>query len=378
MYQIDREQNNIKKLDQRLFKDLKIRERENLQEWIAKNPEMLGEDLLIIQKEFDGFNDTHERLDLLAIDKYGGLVIIENKLDDSGRNVVWQAIKYTSYCSTLTNSQIINIYQAYIDSQGTDEDAKENLLEFLEKDEDELLLNKNDQRIIFVANKYRKEVTSTVLWLINHNIQIQCFRAIPYSMGDNLFLQMEQIIPLPETKEYMIDAMEKEKEERTKSGAVSESENRLVRFWSALKKELELNNYRYLDSVTPKPYYDTGFIRGAGRYNFCVGRKTNRIELYFPNDPDNEIVNEFKKYRDKIESDFGNTIIFDKGTNRKASKIKFEYPQEDFFNDFGSFRIEENWDKRVKWFASNMDKFYKAIQPFNEKLNKGRSYNNYS
>ena len=40
--------NNVVKLEQRLFKELQIKEREHLQEWIAKNPEMLGEELLII------------------------------------------------------------------------------------------------------------------------------------------------------------------------------------------------------------------------------------------------------------------------------------------------------------------------------------------
>ena len=97
MYKIDKASNNVVKLEERLFKQLSIREREHLQEWIAKNPDMLGEELLIIQKEFDGFNDTQERLDLLAVDKKGGLVVIENKLDDTGRNVVWQALKYASY-----------------------------------------------------------------------------------------------------------------------------------------------------------------------------------------------------------------------------------------------------------------------------------------
>ena len=125
MYKIDIKNNNIIKLDERLFSDLKIRERENLQEWIAKNPEVLGEELLIIQKEYDGFNDTNERLDLLALDKEGGLVIIENKLDDTGRNVVWQALKYTSYCSTLTTAQIIKMYQSYLKDMGSEEDAKE-------------------------------------------------------------------------------------------------------------------------------------------------------------------------------------------------------------------------------------------------------------
>jgi RecB family endonuclease NucS len=46
---------------------------------LAKTPEALGEELLIIQKEFDGFDNTCERLDLLAIDKDGNLVIIEKE-----------------------------------------------------------------------------------------------------------------------------------------------------------------------------------------------------------------------------------------------------------------------------------------------------------
>ena len=146
MYKINKTDNNVVKLEQRLFKELRIKEREHLQEWIAKNPEMLGEELLIIQKEYNGFNDTNERLDLLALDKEGGLVIIENKLDDSGRNVVWQALKYTSYCSTLTTSQIIKMYQAYLNDAGSQEDSKMAILEFLEWEDEELLLNRKEDR----------------------------------------------------------------------------------------------------------------------------------------------------------------------------------------------------------------------------------------
>ena len=59
MYQINKETNNITRLEQKKFSELGFREREHLQEWIAKNPDALGEELLIIQKEFDGFNDTN-------------------------------------------------------------------------------------------------------------------------------------------------------------------------------------------------------------------------------------------------------------------------------------------------------------------------------
>jgi len=82
MYLINKEENNIEKLEEVSFKSAGFKERQHLQEWIAKNPTSLGEELLIIQKEFSGFDDTNERLDLLALDKRGNLAVIENKLDD--------------------------------------------------------------------------------------------------------------------------------------------------------------------------------------------------------------------------------------------------------------------------------------------------------
>ena len=111
---INNEKNNIEKLEEITFKSAGFKERQHLQEWIAKNPESLGESLIIIQKEFSGFDDTNDRLDLLALDKKGNLVVIENKLDDTGRDVVWQSLKYASYCSSLTSQDIENIFNDYL------------------------------------------------------------------------------------------------------------------------------------------------------------------------------------------------------------------------------------------------------------------------
>jgi len=69
MYQINKIKNELNPLSEKKFSELKFREREHLQEWLAKCPTALGEELLIIQKEFDGFDETRERLDLLALDK---------------------------------------------------------------------------------------------------------------------------------------------------------------------------------------------------------------------------------------------------------------------------------------------------------------------
>src|SRR5580658_10083240 len=118
MFRIDRSANTITKLKEVGFSDLGFKERPHLQEWLASQPEALGEELLIIQKEFAGFDDTKERLDLLALDKTGSLVVIENKLDDSGKDVVWQCLKYASYCSTLSKTNITDIFQQFLDRNG--------------------------------------------------------------------------------------------------------------------------------------------------------------------------------------------------------------------------------------------------------------------
>ena len=174
MYKIDTSSNRISRLEVKRFTELGFTERNHLQEWLANEPEALGEELLIIQKEFDGFDDTRERLDLLALDKDGCLVVIENKLDDTGRDVVWQALKYASYCSSLTKLQIVEIYQAYLNRYCSGGDAKALICDFLDMpDLGEVVLNPgNRQRLMFVAANFRKEVTSTALWLLGHGLSL--------------------------------------------------------------------------------------------------------------------------------------------------------------------------------------------------------------
>src|ERR1043166_6801711 len=100
MYLVNKQTRRLEAIPKAAFRDVGMKERKDLQEWIVHNPEVFGEDLLVIQKEFSGFSDTKERLDILALDKQGNVVVIENKLDDSGRDVVWQVLKYASYCAS--------------------------------------------------------------------------------------------------------------------------------------------------------------------------------------------------------------------------------------------------------------------------------------
>ena len=110
MFVNDKSANKINKLYSPTFKEHNFYERYNLQEWLLKSPkDCFGENILIVQKESSDFDNTNERLDLLALDKDGNLIIIENKRDCSGVDVTWQALKYASYVASFTEKYIGDI-----------------------------------------------------------------------------------------------------------------------------------------------------------------------------------------------------------------------------------------------------------------------------
>ena len=275
MFKVEVSENRLVRLEKRRFADLNLREQDHLQEWIAGAPDALGEELLIVQKEFAGFADTHERLDLLALDKDGQLVVIENKLDDSGRDVVWQGLKYVAYCSTLKKAEIVEIYQSYLDRWSENQNAMENLCDFLgAEDIDDMVLNEgNNQRLMLVAADFRKEVTATVLWLIGHGIRVQCFRTSPYSLGEEILVDLQQIIPVPEAADYMIGMVKKESEEKSSKDTQKGIEGRRIKFWTRTLEELQKRGVARYANISPSKHASLSSATGVARcsYNLRSG-----------------------------------------------------------------------------------------------------------
>ena len=180
------------------FKDNDIKETSNIQEWVAANPSILEEGLLVVAKEFRGF-DVRERPDLIAVDSQGGLVVIELKRDDSGADVHWQAIKYASYLRKASADDITSMLSDYL--EGESDNPEQLLLEHLQVDDDELPLKLNKyQRIILASHRFRPEVTSAALWLneISNRTLITCISLTPYDFDDkNLHVVSSTIVPLP-------------------------------------------------------------------------------------------------------------------------------------------------------------------------------------
>lgn len=361
MYQIDKGLNRIKPLMLKKFSDLGFTERGHLQEWLANEPMSLGEELLIIQKEFDGFDDTNERLDLLALDKDANLVVIENKLDDSGRDVVWQALKYASYCSTLKKNQIVEIFQKYLTKTGKDGDAQALICEFLEvPDLAEVVINSgNQQRMMFVAAQFRKEVTSTVLWLLSNNIRIQCFKATPYSMGDSLFLQLEQIIPTPEAAEFMIGINEKEAAEKTTEFELKSRHKIRLAFWQKALDALKASSTNLYNNISPSK--DHWIYAGSGvsgcPFDLIFGSKFMRVEVVIARSSkvENKFIFDFlHSKKSEIEVVFGAELSWDRLNDKKSSSIRFGHDIDGFNRD--------NWPEMIGWMVEHMIKLESAFK----------------
>ena len=360
MFRVDRDGNQLEKLTSRSFSDLNIREREHLQEWVANTPEALAEDLLIIQKEFDGFADTRERLDLLALDKNGSLVVIENKLDDSGRDVTWQALKYVAYCSTLTQKSILEIYQKYLDGERQGESAKENLCEFLEVDDlDEVVLNPaNEQRLILIAANFRKEVTATVLWLLAHKVKAQCFRVVPYSFEDELFVDLQQIIPTPEASDFMIGMAEKDEEEKSVRGAQRRGEKLRLAFWTQLQEELlkrDIKLFTNRTATTDRSFTCSTGVSGC-RFGFVLNNKEALVALWFnrPNPTENkQLFDEVIAERSSIEKQFGSELNWLRLDDKRSSRVAFAH-------DFDSYN-ESSWPDIIDWYCEYINRLERAF-----------------
>lgn len=222
-------------ISEETFSRLEILEREHLEEWAIKEPRVLGEDLLIITSEFGGFEDIRDRLDILALDRNGKLVVAELKRDRADRTTDLQAIKYASYCATLTAEEIQKEYRDFwSDRRGEaldPNDVGEDFLQFLEDTLDQQIGISDEgwaefeldqkPRILLAAGEFGTEVTSPVMWLIEeYGMEITCTKLSAYKLPDRVLINSQQVIPVAEAEEYMTKRRQKQQEQE--SGGTTE------------------------------------------------------------------------------------------------------------------------------------------------------------
>jgi len=191
----------------------------------------LGRRTTFITSEYSGFEDIRDRLDILALDRDGKLVVVELKRDRADRTTDLQAIKYASYCATLTAEDIQKEYREFWndrdDKSLSPEDVGQRFANFVGEAIDEDVPFTQDgwaefdldekPRILLAAGRFGTEVTSSVMWLIEeYGLDITCTTIEAYEHEGRILLNSQQVIPVAEAEEYM--AKRREKQEKQESG----------------------------------------------------------------------------------------------------------------------------------------------------------------
>jgi hypothetical protein len=195
------------------FKALGLYERADLQARLRDDISPLGDDLLVVGEEFGEWEDARRRIDLLALDKQGRLVVIELKRTDDGGHMELQAIRYAAMVSSMSFNEVATAYEKHCAKHRANEnvDSRADLVEFLGTPAGDEPVISTTVRIVLVSADFGREITTAVLWLnLFDGMDIRCVRLVPYEVSGAVLLDVQQVIPLPEAADYQVQLRRKD------------------------------------------------------------------------------------------------------------------------------------------------------------------------
>ena len=146
------------------FALLGMQERWDIQRYLRDQIDVLGDDLRVIADEFGNWEDARRRIDLLALDRSGRLVVIELKRTEDAGHAELQALRYAAMVSAMTFAEVTATYHAHIEKWHPEStrDARADLLTFLEASDDEEPELSSEVRVLLVAANFGRELTTRV------------------------------------------------------------------------------------------------------------------------------------------------------------------------------------------------------------------------
>lgn len=355
---------NLTRIAQTTFDQAGLRERTDIQRLLKKQIDVILPDTLVIAEEFGEWEESKRRIDLLALDRDANIVVIELKRTEDGGHMDLQAIRYAAMVSTMTFDRAVDIYSRYLSQNGTDNDARSTILKFLRRSEPDEDLFAQDIKIVLVSANFSKELTTTVMWLNQRDLDIRCIRLTPYQDNGRILIDVQHVIPLPEAAEYQIQIREKEQKER------KEKVERLPlpRFWESL---LALGEGRtpLHARMSPSERHCIGASSGIGGlyFNYVVTKHVSRVELYFDRldvAVNKRMYDDLLSHKDEIEAAFGEALSWQRLDDKTASRISYEMAT-------GSYKDDEaDWQIIQAAMIDAMVRFEKALAPFIPQLSR--------
>ncbi len=305
-----------------------ILERRNIQQLLRRQIGVLSERLMVIAEEFGDWLDSSRRIDLLCLDTDANLVVVELKRSDDGGHMELQALRYAAMISAMTFDQLVETHARYLNASLPDNDAASAaILDFLHwtaPNEDNF---GRETRIILASANFSKELTTAVLWLIDRGIDIRCVRLKPHRMNDGpLLLDIQQIIPLPETANFQTQIGVKRQAERK---GRSEGQDIRYKFFDGL---LAFARQKTPIHANRSPTTDSWIAGGIGRSGFSISYVTretdSQVELWISHGKGRAgsslaAFQQLQAEQQEIEAAFGGQLEWMELPEREACRIRY-------------------------------------------------------
>lgn len=282
VFLVDRVGRNAVRIPPTSLVELGLMERQDFQAWILGTPEILGEPLLVVSDEYDRFDRSDRRLDVLCMDKQGQITIVELKREADGTLADLQALRYAAFCSTMTEGQLIELYAEH--HEVTSAEATQALRDFVEPDVGGLPSGR--PRIIIAAGSLDDvELTSTVLWLRQFGVDITCVEVGTYELTNRseILVVPRVLIPLKEAREFMVGV----EQQAAAAAHTRQARHEYAGFFDALADEFDPPGTRF--KVAPGRHHKYLQIRiGKSRvhyeWNTHVRESALDVCLHFEHD----------------------------------------------------------------------------------------------
>jgi uncharacterized protein DUF4268 len=324
IYQIT--ESGFNRLSETSFNAEKIYERKDLQRLLKSNIEALSPDLKVIAEEFGEWAESNRRIDLLCIDKDANLVVVELKRTEDGGHMELQSIRYAAMISTMTFRQLVEAHAKFLRTTTNSDEAEKAILEFLgwgEPDEDQFA---NEVKIILASADFSREITTSVIWLLQFGLDIRCVRFRPHKMDNGtLLVDVQQIIPLPEATDYQTRIRAKEREGKQQR---AERYDLRLQFWTGLLEHAKTRTQLHANRSPGKYSYIGGSTGKRGMYyNYAVREDDAQAELYIDfgvgfDEKNLQVFNQLFSQKENIEQVFGGELEWEDLPDSRGCRVR--------------------------------------------------------
>ena len=200
----------------------------DLEHLIAENIGLLEsetgdeESLLVIARQ--AVTSTRRRLDLVAIDNTGAIILIEVKRDaidvqNRADHAEIQAIRYAASLAKLrTVDQLVRVlYEPYVSryckdelkDEGGDrtaaEWARKKLQDFIRDNEIDAKQLNHTQKIVLVGASFDDDTKSAAAWMAANGLPIRLIELETLNVGNDYFINVRQLVPVQVYEDLYVD-----------------------------------------------------------------------------------------------------------------------------------------------------------------------------